>query len=313
MSSPRLTIAIPLHRAERWVENVAGVIELAPEWSEVVVSDATGEDEALEQLRERFAGDGRASFRPRPERLDWREHCNLLLDESDAEFFCWMPQDDFVEPDDYFSRLVAALEADEEAVLAFAPVGWLVTRGRGNPLNSGGYLAIPRKEISPGETVLRDFYPARDLGMGRPEDDALWLLEHWMAGLIWRGVFRREVARPIPPFGPADHADLVWCFSMGLAGNLRLVPGLRYFKRFHARSAHRAFGPWNASRHSDQFRAEVEARLGTEPARRDRVLESLTAFYRRQARERRTQRLRDLRAWLVDQPRIAVDEISDDS
>jgi hypothetical protein len=308
---PKLTIAIPLHRAGRWVENVCGVIEKAPEWSEVVLSDATHADDALERLEERFGDDPRVVFRRREERLDWREHCNLLLEESEAEYFCWMPQDDAVGPDGYFDQLVGALDADEGAVLAFAPSSVPVRRGRGSPLRvrRNFYLPVPRSDVPRHEAKSIDIKPPRTLALGhaRPEGDALWLLEHWPIAIAWRGVVRRALARPIPANNSSDHTDSLWAFSIALAGQLVCVEEARYFKRFHTASAHQGFTTWRPWDQANLYQAEVEARLGAGSERSERVLAELDGFYRRRRRWQVRNALGKLWDWITDKPRIAVE------
>jgi hypothetical protein len=308
---PKLTIAIPLHRAGRWVENVCSVVEKAPEWSEVVVSDATHEDDAIDRLGERFGDDPRVVFRRREKRLDWREHCNLLLAESEAEYFCWMPQDDAVGPDDYFALLVAALEADEDAVLAFAPSSIPLRRGRGSPLRvrRNLYLPVPRADVPRREAKLIDIRPPRTLALSHapPEDDALWMLEHWPIAIVWRGVVRRRLARPIPANESSDHTDSLWSFSIALAGQLICVEGARYFKRFHQTSAHQGFKPWRPWDQANLYRTEVEARLGAGSERSEKVLTELEGFYRRRRRWQVRNAIGKLWGWITDEPRIAVE------
>ncbi|MFM9042934.1 MAG: glycosyltransferase family A protein [bacterium] len=308
---PRLTIAIPLHRAERWVENVCSVVEKAPEWSEVVVSDATHEDDALDQLQARLGGDPRVVFRPRAERLDWREHCNLLLAESESEYFCWMPQDDAVGPDDYFSLLVEALEGDPGAVLAFAPMSVPVRRGRGNPMRvrRNLHLPVPRSDVRRRETRSIDIKPPPTLALGKtsPEEEALLLLEHWPIGVAWRGVVRRSLARAIPANDSSDHTDSLWSFSIALAGRLACVEGTRYFKHYHETSAHQGFAPWAPWDQANLYRAEVEARLGAGSDRSEVVLAELEGFYRRRRWWRVKNAIGKIGDWIIDKPRIAVE------
>jgi hypothetical protein len=293
------------------VENVASVVEKAPEWSEVVLSDATHEDDALGRLEQRFGDDPRVVFRRREERLDWREHCNLLLDESEAEYFCWMPQDDAVGPDDYFALLVAALEADEDAVLAFAPSSIPVRRGRGSPLKvrRNLYLPIPHSDVSRRDGRLIDIKPPETLTLGHapPEEDALWLLENWPIAIAWRGVVRRALARPIPANNSSDHTDSLWAFSIALAGQLVCVEETRYFKRFHQTSAHQGFSSWRPWDQADLYRAEVEARLGAGTERSEGVLDELEGFYRRRRWWQVRNAIGKLWDWIIDKPRIAVE------
>ena len=287
---PRLTIAIPLHRAGPWIDGIRETIAKAPAWSSVVISDASLLDDSLEQLSDHFRGDGRVSFRPRANALSWHEHANLLLDEATTEFFCWMPQDDLVFPERYFDLLVSALEQAPGRVLAFPTVLKRVTRGR-----------IVRREVGPVSFPP----PPIELGSGPPETEALEMLRSWNIALAWRGVFRRTHARPIP--ATEDAADLAWTFSMALAGGFIEVPEASYLKRFHRQSAHRAMKPERAGRTAELYRREVDARLGDDPGKRDRVLGELNRILARRRYARMLNPVRRAGRYAADAPRVVFE------
>ena len=249
--SPGLTIAIPLHGGRRWLDTVIANVSRAPARSTVVISDASNLDDAPALLARHFAGDGRVSVIERQQPLDWIAHANLLLAESRTEYFCWMPQDDLVLPDDYFELLAGTLDRHPDRVLAFPTVLRRVRRGR-----------LRAREADP----LPYRRPPIELGCRPPEEEAADLLRKWNMGLgCWRGVFRRDVARPIPRTD--DSADLVWTFSMALAGHFIEVPEARYLKRLRRDSTHRQMR-WQGREHARRlYEAEVEARLVDSPGR----------------------------------------------
>ncbi len=287
---PKLTIAVPLHRAGPWIDGVVDTIEKAPAWSRMVISDASHLDDSLDRLADRFRGDHRITVISRPEQLDWRGHANLLLDEATTDFFCWMPQDDLLSPELYFELLVDALEADAGRVLAFPTVLRRVTRGR-----------IVRREVGP----VRFPPPPVELGSGRPEIEAVEMLRRWNMAVAWRGVFRRVSARPIPP--TVDAPDLAWAFSLGLAGHFVEVPEARYLKRFHRDSAHRSMKSEGLARAVELYRLEVEARLGDDPEIRDQVLGQLNRILARRRFGQMINPLRRAGRFLADAPRVVFD------
>lgn len=260
---PRLTIAIPLHGAERWIDTVIANVGRAPASCRVVISDASGVDDAVERLDRIFADDERVSVVKRDTTLDWIAHANLLLDEASTEYFCWLPQDDLVSTQGYFELLVEALDENPDQVLAFPTVMRRISKGM-----------FRRRELEPAA-----FRPPPDLPAGQPvEAAAVRLLQHWNLGLAWRGVFRTARARQIPStsFCP----DVLWSFSMVLAGGLVWVPEALYLKRFHRGSAHRSMD-WEGMETAQRlYRVELESRLGDEPPRIDLAMTGVSRYLR---------------------------------
>jgi hypothetical protein len=287
---PLLTIAIPLHGAGRWIDGVVDTVEKAPDWSSVVISDASHLDDSLERLAARFRGDDRVSVIARREKLDWRSHANLLLDEAKTEFFCWMPQDDLLTPGPYFELLVEALDGKAGRVLAFPTVLKRVTRGR-----------VVRREVDPVSFPS----PPIELGLRRPELEAVEMLRSWNMAIAWRGVFRTASARPIP--ATLDAPDLAWTFSLALAGHFVEVPGARYLKRFHRGSAHRTMRSEGLAKAAELYRLEVEARLAGDPELRAEVLGQLSRILARRRFGQMVNPLRRAGRLLADAPRVLFD------
>jgi hypothetical protein len=289
----RLTIAIPLHGAERWLDGIIETVGKAPDWSRVVISDASGLDDAPGRLRNHFGGNPRVEVIERGVTLDWCSHLNLMLGEASSEYFCWMPQDDLIRPDRYFELLTGALDRDPTAVLAFPTLWARMTKGR-----------LRRREV--GEAPIPA--PRRLSGAGRPQDAALAMLPlrgGWNPGFAWRGVFRREIARPLPVTTGA--ADVTWAFSMALAGRLLEVPDAAYLKRFHRGSAHRGMRLERGSREQELYRAEVEARLADDPPELERVARATARIVRRNRAVRRLWLVVRAGRFLAGRPRFALE------
>lgn len=269
------------------MEGIKDTVDKAPPWSSIVISDASLLDDSADRLADSFRGDRRVSVLKRDRTLGWRGHADLLLGEADTEFFCWMPQDDLVFPGDYFEMLVSALDRNPERALAFPVVYKRVTMGR-----------LVRREIDPVP-----FLPSPGaLGDGPPESEALEMLRTWNIAMAWRGVFRRDLARPTPP--TEDAADLIWTFSIALSGNFIEVPDARYLKRVHRGSAHRMMRWEGAGRAAELYRIEIEARLGHDPARRDAVLAEVNRFLGRRRFQRMINPLKRARRFAANEPRI---------
>jgi hypothetical protein len=289
---PRLTIAIPIHAGAKWIDGILDTVSKAPEWSRVVISDATHRDDAIERLAELLRDDDRVTVKSRPETLDWIGHANLLLAEADTEYFCWMPQDDMVSPQDYFGLLVSALDENPDRVLGFPAVVRKATKGR-----------FRKRPV--GEVAYQS--PPVDLGQSDPAEEAVRMLNEWNLALgCWRGVFRTGVARPAP--ATEDCADLIWAFSMALAGNFIEVREARYLKRFHRGSALHSMRWQGLDSATDLYQVEVEARLGSDPVEVERVMSEVHRYLRfRHRLIMFTLRYRPVGAFVLNRPRPVLE------
>jgi len=213
---PRVTVAIPLHRSAPFLDVVSANIDrIADDDVEILVSDRTVLDDALEVLRQRHAHDARVSFRRCTGKPGWVEHYNALLRRARGRYFMWMAHDDDFEAD-YVSRLGAALDMTPDALLAFGRLR--VIDVEGNPV-----------EVS--------YLPELPIALGRMPraDEAIALLRHWNPGIASRGLFRRDeilrrrlTIRHTP--GDVD-ADAFWAFAVSCAGPVVFEPACSVAKR----------------------------------------------------------------------------------
>ena len=213
---PRVTVAIPLHRSAAFVDVVSANIDrIADDDVEILVSDRTLFDDALEVLRQRHAHDPRISFLRSTGRPGWVDHYNALLRRARGRYFMWMAHDDDFEAD-HVIRLCATLDVNPDALLAF------------------GRLCVIDVEGNPVEVSYLPELPIA-LGSMPRADEEISLLHHWNLGIASRGLCRRDeilrrrfTIRHTP--GDVD-ADAFWAFAVVCAGPVVFEPACSIAKR----------------------------------------------------------------------------------
>jgi glycosyltransferase involved in cell wall biosynthesis len=231
--APLVSVAIPLYRSRRFVECIARNVEGIDNPSvEILISDRHQEDDAIDVLAARFAGDSRIRFLRADDRLDWVAHYNLLLKMGTGKYFLWIPHDDSYSSG-YISALVDCLERHPRAVLAF-----------------GGVDVVDES----GRTLWSDRHREP-----RVSQTAQWTLgaalRMQMFGSSWlpqfHGVFRRDVVTGaglfIRPTTGNVEPEVYWVFAVGLLGEIRFVPSCWYRKQMHGANASIGWGPRRAS------------------------------------------------------------------
>lgn len=219
MSDP-VSILIPLHRSERFVDVVVGNVDRLSATCEVAVSDPE-DDAVLDHVRARVREPDRVRwFGPRPLEPGWVSHYNDLLATVETDSFLWLPHDDEIDLD-YVRRCRAALGA-----------GVIAATGVVEPIEGHGTWSPVIPPMHESVTSERGTYTCR----------ANELLFEWNLGIPMRSVFSTERVRPILDTDDAStFADVVWCYGLGLDGEIVEVADARYHKRFYAESTHAAW------------------------------------------------------------------------
>lgn len=230
-------IAIPLHRSGRWVGNVAANLRRLVGHAAITVSDATGEDDALDRLRAEFgSAEGVEWLGPRPLAPGWVSHCNDLLDRSSERFFAWLPHDDEIGAD-WVSGAENVLASQSDAVLA---VGTLVPVEEPG-VTIGGHRIDLFEPFSGRDGHARIRQAAEVCVFGDPS----------LLGAAFRGVMRRDRAVPLPTDHEGDEwADVLWAVRMLVRGPFVAIPAT-YGKRWHAENTH---STWGDARLLEEFR-----------------------------------------------------------
>jgi glycosyltransferase involved in cell wall biosynthesis len=230
---PLVSVAIPLYRSRRFVDCIAQNVESIDYPSvEILISDRHHEDDAIDVLAARFAGDSRIRFLRAHDRLDWVAHYNLLLKMGTGKYFLWIPHDDS-NSSGYISALVDYLERHPGTVLAFGGVDVVDDDGR---------------------TLWSDRHRKP-----RVSENAPWTLgaalRMLMFGSMWlpqfHGVFRRDLVTGaglfVRPTTGSVEPELYWVFAVGLLGEVRFVPACWYRKRLHGANVSVGWGARRAS------------------------------------------------------------------
>lgn len=177
----------------------------------VVISDDASSDNTVEICQRYARADPRISVHPHSRRLGWVGNVNRALELAKGEYLMIAPHDDAIEPD-YISALVAALESNPEAAVAFSDMMELTIEG---------------------EQRLHTF----DIcdGLSSATERAVRILT--IRGSWWtcyRGVFRSSVYKEIGGLrvhrGGEFSADLPWVLRLAMAGGLVRVPRVLYHK-----------------------------------------------------------------------------------
>jgi hypothetical protein len=237
---------MPLHASAMWVDTVVEDVRRLAPVARVVVSDATGLDDALDQVRAAVAGspgvDDVVWLGPRPLEPGWVAHGNDLLARAATEYVMWLPHDDLVGPE-WVLAAEGALDAEPGAALA---CGTVVSIDDEPGIESPGRVLVPAPDLAEPDVTLR-LASALRLAM-RPQPELL--------GMLFRSVVRRAVAPPLPATDGGVWADVLWAVSVLAAGHLAPIDAT-YSKRWYAASAHRSW--------PDQY-AEPALRLELLPA-----------------------------------------------
>lgn len=233
-SLPKVTIAVPLYRSAQFLPIVTDTLRKFDYSNlEFLISDRHYLDDTIDRLRDSFAADSRFRFLAARDELDWVAHYNLLLREASGDYFVWVSHDDSYSAD-FVTKLVEALEAQTDAVLAYACAQRIGLTGEPTP-----HLApkIPAKSIAPGPLTA---YRVALSG-----------------GLQFHGLFRRQwlIDRElwIRPTVQNIAADMIWIFTVAMLGRTVYVENCTFLKRYYPASAHKAWGAIMRAQHVWNF------------------------------------------------------------
>jgi len=117
-TKPQTTVAIPLHKSAKWIDNVRANLEELHPVARIIVSDVTERDDTLRILESEFAGHPMISFLGRRDvPRGWVAHCNDLKKRAPTSFFMWLPHDDTVHSD-WVIQGQEALKVNPKSTLA---------------------------------------------------------------------------------------------------------------------------------------------------------------------------------------------------
>ncbi len=243
----RVVIAIPAWEAAEFITTTLASVA-AQSWTElrVLVSVDASRDETTSVCRDFAATDPRFAILEQPRRLGWIENTNAVVEAAQGEFIALVSHDDSIAPD-FVERLVGALDARPDAVLAFGDLEQVDARGR--------LLHVDRYE--PLEGLTDPVARAREVIRGR----GAWFVP-------FHGLGRLPVVRSLGGLRPHAEgefaADQVWLLGMALRGALVRVPQVLYTKANTERNLSRDWNGSDRSRMSALLHSHVEC-IGSAP------------------------------------------------
>lgn len=224
---PRISCLIPLHRSGRFlpliVENIDAHLSLG---AEVLLSDRHMLDDAVDRLRDRYAGVPAVRILTATDGVDWVANINSLLVAATGDFLRIVPHDDTATADST-ARLVAALERRPDAVLATGIV---------RAYDLEGARLADHDELNAEESP-----EAAAWGL---EDALALIFRHRFRGGfkgVVRGAALRSAGLTIRPTPTLVASERLWLFGLALAGGFAFVPGSVLVKRYYPESTHRSW------------------------------------------------------------------------
>lgn len=215
MSTPRLTIGLPVYNGEAYLEETLESL-LAQDFEdfELVVSDNASTDVTAGIVRSFADRDPRVRLIQNEANMGAVYNYNRLVADSRAELFKWSGYDDLLEPG-YVSSCVAALDANPAATLAFAQATIIDGAGR----RVGAYdEKLDVVAAAPWQRVTH---------------------------LAWRfnlcnacfGVMRRDAMAATGLIRPYTSSDVTFLAEMAALGSFELVDRPLFLRRIHENSS----------------------------------------------------------------------------
>lgn len=227
----RTTVLIPLHRSGPWLEPLTTQLHELRGTARLVVSDATGIDSTLDDLRARVGDDPSITWlAPRPIAAGWVAHSNDLLLHAASEFVMWLPHDDRIGAE-WITEAERALDDNPSAVAACGAIDVLQRDSRGR----GASIEVPAF-VSETDDVARLRAALTSIVIGHTAD----------LGILYRSVVKRGLAHPLPPgLSGDDWSDVLWALQLLSHGTVAALSA-RYGKRWHDDDTHGAWSPHDA-------------------------------------------------------------------
>lgn len=210
MSSPRLTMALPVFNGERFL--CAAVDSLLAQTFtdfELIICD-NGSTDDTPRIAESYArADARVRYLRLPDNRGSAFSHSIGVREARGEYFKWTSDDDLYAPT-LLQRCVDILDANPDVVLAHSWTAFIDENGE--------ILDVPAYGI---ETDARDAPTRFRSLLYAPGGDDIY------------GVVRASAFRKFMPYPSHYHADRTFVSELALEGRFEQVPEPLYFRREH--------------------------------------------------------------------------------
>jgi glycosyltransferase involved in cell wall biosynthesis len=215
---PLVTIGMPVRNEAPFIaEAIESLLAQTYPRIRIVIADNASTDDTSEIAMKYAAADDRIAYERRPSNVGMIENFNAVARAAEGKYFMWAAGHDLWSSD-YVEKLVAMLESDRRAVLAFGDLKWVAEDG------------------SPGEGR-----PARTIDTGDISNPVarfnltFWTDQHPIYGLHRLKVLHRSKLAP-----PSVVPGAVLLSELAILGRFRYVPGVQSFRRLNREREGRA-------------------------------------------------------------------------
>lgn len=207
----KVTIAIPCCNEEKFIERTLKCfIGQTEKDIEIYVCDNASTDRTSEIAAEMAREDPRIHLAASPTNIGGRDNFLRSFQLGSAPLFMWAGAHDLFEPE-YVEKLVAALEEDKSAILAFSDSGLVGKDG----------------EPIPGDTPF--IYP--DLSSQDVLERYVRIIWTLSSCVLIHGVMRREWVDLAPMERAKELPDVALLPALALVGPILRVPEVLFFRR----------------------------------------------------------------------------------
>jgi glycosyltransferase involved in cell wall biosynthesis len=212
---PRVTLALPVYNGEKYVVQAIRSI-LAQDYTdfELIITDNASTDGTEKICREFAATDKRIKYFRNERNLGAAPNFNRGFELATGEYFKWCSCDDLMS-EDYVGACVKALDANQDAVLAYGTTRHIDADGR--PIFIPGVM-MP--EMTDPDPAYRFYRAVTDFG---------WTIDQEIFG-----VFRTDALKKSSLHRPYFGADHTLLREMALLGQFVHVPGIVFYNRDHS-------------------------------------------------------------------------------
>lgn len=221
MTGPEtVTLGVPAYRGEAFIADTLASVQAQTHRDLEVLVSVDGPDPATEEACRPFLADPRFRLVVQPENRGWVGNFNWLVDRAETPFWCYLQQDDLLDPT-YLEALVRTARSHPDASVVYCDMQTFGDREQPVTMPSVGGSSSGRQLA-----LLYDHHAAVALrGLCR------------LQSLRDAGRLRRN---EVDDFA----SDTVWMSAMARAGELVRVPETLYRKRFHDANVHTAWARW---------------------------------------------------------------------
>ena len=204
-SAPKVSIGFPIRNGgQLLVRALRSVLDQTEQNFEIIISDNGSDDGSSEFLQAAAAADGRIRYIRQDPAIRAYDNFHFVLRQARGEYFMWVAHDDTRDVD-YVARMIAALEKEPGAVLAF------------------GDLCIITLEDTIGQNKPFLF---QTTNLGRLA--RLSKLSRLQCYYIY-GLWRTDAIRRVPYAYCTWWPDLPMMLAAAVLGTFLYVPGTRFY------------------------------------------------------------------------------------